>query len=90
MLPGFLQGVLRERAPFTSHDNHVWEWALHVETTQGEVLRLLDTIPRLTDSLDLLVGATYTFVVTPFFYDPPRTFAAGQLPLVVGSAGGAV
>lgn len=90
MLPGFLRGALRQRKPFTTYGDHVWEWALHVESSQGVALRLLDTIPRLTDDLDLLVDAIYTFVVTPFLYDPPRTYVSGQLPPGVGSADGAV
>jgi hypothetical protein len=87
MLPDFIRGILREREPFTAHDDAVYEWALHVDVRYGGSVRILDALPRLTDALELQPGATYTFVVKPFLYDLPRIFTANNPPPGIGAAG---
>jgi len=52
-----------------------------------DVRRQLDSIPRLTDDINLHSGATYNFLAPPFLYDYPQYFTSGRLPNGVGGFG---
>jgi hypothetical protein len=81
--------VLRvSEAQITKHSIRKCGYSSHCQTPSKcmplDVRRQLDSIPRLTDDVNLHSGATYIFLAPPFLYDYPQYFTSGRLPNGVG------